>query len=227
MHSGASVNAVTKSGTNLFHGDLFEFVRNHRFNATNPFNAIDPGDRRAAGRRPEPQPVRRHVRRPDRDRPPVLLRRATRARDCARRRRTCSPSCRRRRCWRATSRSTRRPQCNTPAPCNLRAPFVNNRLDPALVQPGGAEASPRVCRRRPTRAAACTYSRSRPQDEAQYIGKVDVQLSQNHSLFGRYMLTTQSSGRRRWSCSRRTSWCRAWAAATTWRTRSRSATRWC
>ena len=37
MHSGASVNAVTKSGTNLFHGDLFEFFRNHRFNATNPF----------------------------------------------------------------------------------------------------------------------------------------------------------------------------------------------
>ena len=39
FHSGASVNAVTKSGTNLFHGDLFEFVRHHRFNATNPFNA--------------------------------------------------------------------------------------------------------------------------------------------------------------------------------------------
>src|SRR5262249_37651821 len=28
MHSGAAVNSVTKSGTNAFHGDLFEFVRN-------------------------------------------------------------------------------------------------------------------------------------------------------------------------------------------------------
>ena len=28
MHSGAAVNGVTKSGTNDFHGDLFEFVRN-------------------------------------------------------------------------------------------------------------------------------------------------------------------------------------------------------
>ena len=64
MHSGASVNVVTKSGTNPFHGDLFEFVRNHRFNADRiPSHAIDPGPRQATGRRPEPQPVRRHVRR--------------------------------------------------------------------------------------------------------------------------------------------------------------------
>jgi hypothetical protein len=48
MHSGASVNAVTKSGTNLFHGDLFEFVRDHRFNATNRFNTVNPVTRERA-----------------------------------------------------------------------------------------------------------------------------------------------------------------------------------
>src|SRR5436190_4959883 len=40
MHSGASVNAVTKSGTNTFHGNVFEFVRDRRFNAASPFAAV-------------------------------------------------------------------------------------------------------------------------------------------------------------------------------------------
>src|SRR5437667_890367 len=42
QHSGAQVNSVTKSGTNAFHGDLFEFVRNDLLNATNYFAAVDP-----------------------------------------------------------------------------------------------------------------------------------------------------------------------------------------
>jgi hypothetical protein len=37
QHSAGTVNAVTKSGTNDFHGDLFEFVRNGALNARNAF----------------------------------------------------------------------------------------------------------------------------------------------------------------------------------------------
>ena len=37
MRSGGVVSSVTKSGTNEFHGDLFEFVRNYKFNARNFF----------------------------------------------------------------------------------------------------------------------------------------------------------------------------------------------
>jgi hypothetical protein len=38
-HSGAQVNSVTKSGTNSFHGDAFEFFRNGNMNARNFFSA--------------------------------------------------------------------------------------------------------------------------------------------------------------------------------------------
>jgi len=42
QHSGAQVSAVTKSGTNDFHGSLFEFVRNDLLNATEYFARVDP-----------------------------------------------------------------------------------------------------------------------------------------------------------------------------------------
>jgi hypothetical protein len=42
MHSAGAVNAVTRSGTNAFHGDVFEFLRHHAFNATDPFGTRGP-----------------------------------------------------------------------------------------------------------------------------------------------------------------------------------------
>jgi hypothetical protein len=39
-NSGATVNVITKSGTNSFHGSLFELVRNNDFDARNFFNVV-------------------------------------------------------------------------------------------------------------------------------------------------------------------------------------------
>src|SRR4029450_8112086 len=39
VRAAGTVSLVTKSGTNDFHGDLFEFVRNGSFNARNAFAA--------------------------------------------------------------------------------------------------------------------------------------------------------------------------------------------
>jgi hypothetical protein len=42
VHAGASIEAVTKAGTNSFHGDAFEFLRNNALNAQNFFTNASP-----------------------------------------------------------------------------------------------------------------------------------------------------------------------------------------
>jgi outer membrane receptor protein involved in Fe transport len=37
---GGGINAVTRSGSNAFHGDAFEYYRDNDFGATNPFNTL-------------------------------------------------------------------------------------------------------------------------------------------------------------------------------------------
>lgn len=49
-NAGAVVNVVTKSGTNQWHGDAFEFIRNRVFNAKNYYaNTVDPLKRNQFG----------------------------------------------------------------------------------------------------------------------------------------------------------------------------------
>jgi hypothetical protein len=45
-HSGATVSSVTRSGTNTFHGDAFEFLRNSALNGTDFFSTAKDGLKR-------------------------------------------------------------------------------------------------------------------------------------------------------------------------------------
>ena len=66
---------------------------------------------------------------------------------------------------------------------------MNNQIDPALLSP----AAVRIARDLPSSTDPCGrvgVTNPRNITEQQAIGKIDFQLNQNHSLFGRYMATT-------------------------------------
>ena len=185
MHSGASVNAVTKAGTNLQHGDLFEFWRNHRFNATDPFDLADPvtGERPGDGLNRNQYggtiggPIRQ-------DRIFYFFGyQRTNFRNTPSDFESFVPTAR---MLQGDFSLANSGDCG--APVALRAPFANNRVDPALISP----AARAIAAKLPQPEDECgrvQYGRTRPSDENQYIGKVDVQLNPNHSVFARYMLT--------------------------------------
>src|SRR5947207_1254379 len=188
LHAGGTVSVVTKSGTNALHGDAFEFARHHRFNATSPFAGVDP----ATGKRLDDGLVRNQF-------GGVLGGKLVQDKLFF---------------FGAyqTSRSTQTPAdlvafvptaammagdftgltapaCNRGTQVNLRAPFVNNRLAPSQISPAALA----VAKRLPATSDPCgrvTYSSQTKPVETQSIGRIDWQINQNHSLFGRYMLTT-------------------------------------
>jgi hypothetical protein len=181
-----SVSVVTKSGTNLFHGDAFDFARHHRFNAPSYFAAVDP----VTGKKQSDGLVRnqfggtlggpvvrdkvfffgayqgtRSSQAPA-DIIAFVPTAAMRAGDFTE---FASAACNR-------------------AAVTLRAPFVNNRINPAQLSP----AAMAILTRFPAPSDPCgrtTFSRTSKPYEGQTIGKVDWQLTQNQSLFARYMHT--------------------------------------
>jgi hypothetical protein len=186
MHSSASVNAVTKSGTNTFHGDLFEFYRNHRFNAKNRFNAINPRTGERAGDGLSRNQYGGTVGGPVKTDRLFFFGayQGTRLRETPADLFAFVPTAA---MLAGDFTQYASAQCNA-SPVTLRGNFAGNRIDPARLSP----AALRITQHLPTTTDPCgrfTYSQSRPQDEAQYIGKVDLQLTTNHSIFVRAMET--------------------------------------
>ena len=186
MHAAASVNAITKSGTNSFHGNGFEFLRDHRLNATSPFAAIGSDGKRQDDGLKRNQfggtiggPIARDklfffggyqgtaLRFRPSDQIAFVPSAAMLAGDF-----TAFAS----------------PACNNGRQVNLSGGFVGNRINPALFSP----AAMNLARRLPTATDPCgqiTYTTTDDSNEGQGIGRIDYQMTKDHTVFGRYMAT--------------------------------------
>jgi hypothetical protein len=188
FHSGASVNAATKAGTNAFHGDLFEFARHHKFNATNPFNAID----RTTGERAD-DGLKRHQFGGTLGGPVVTDRlfffgayQGTKTEERPSEDVRFVPTAA---MLAGDFTQVASAACTTRGAIALGAPFVGNRIDPALFSPAAVQ----IAQRLPQATDPCgrvSVTNPRSIDELQAIGRVDFQWSQDHTIFGRYMATT-------------------------------------
>jgi hypothetical protein len=176
IYTGATVNAVTKAGTNQFHGNAFEFLRDHSFNAINKFATADDGLNRnqyggtLGGPIKESRmfffgglQVSRNRQRPS-DSTAFVPTAAMRAGDF-----TGAASA----------------ECNAGRALTLPLPFVNNRVDPALFNP----VAMRVLQLLPVATDPCgriTYAVPDNNDEQQVVSRIDWQATKNQRFFGRY-----------------------------------------
>lgn len=179
MRSGAAVNGVTKSGTNAFHGDLFEFVRNNKFNARDYFALKNDGLKRNQFGGTIGGPIRKDkafffagyqgttIRQTPSDTtvfvptPEMLAGDFTLFASAA---------------------------CQNNRQITLRAPFINNRIDPRLMSP----AASKVASKLPKPLDSCgTYKTGNAlhQNELQIPVRVDYQMNAKQSFFGRYIVT--------------------------------------
>jgi hypothetical protein len=187
MHSGASVNAITKSGTNNFHGNGFEFLRDHRFNATNPFAAIDP----KTGKRRDDGLLRNQF--GGTLGGPIVQNKlfffgayqGTATRQTPNANIEFVPTAA---MLAGDFTAFTSPACNGGRQVALRAPFVNNQISPAAFSPAALN----LAKRLPKADNECgqvTYGTKDDNNEGQFVGRGDYQLSANHQMFGRYMAT--------------------------------------
>ena len=172
----SQVSAVTKSGTNEFHGNLFEFARNDLFNAREYFSKTN-------------STLKRHQYGGTLGGPIIgnklfffAAYQTTTVRSDPKNTRDNVPTAA---MLAGDFTAFNSPPC-TSKPVSLGAPFVNNRIDPALFD----SVALKVASRLPSSTDPCgeiTYGSRDIEDHHEFVSKIDYQVSDQHSLFGRYM----------------------------------------
>ena len=186
MHSAASVNAVTKSGTNSLHGNAFEFLRDSRFNApayVAPVGADGNKQKDGLNRNQFGGTIGGPVMRDKLFFFGAYQR--TRARQLANDNVAFVPTAA---MLAGDFTAAASPACNAGRQVALRAPFVNNRVSPTqysaaalkIINSGFIPKSDDQC-------GEIRYSVPLDDNNGQGVARIDFQLNGNHSMFGRYL----------------------------------------
>jgi len=190
MHSGASVNAITKSGANTFSGNLFEFNRDRRFNAIDPFarvvngKQVDDGLSRNQWGGTTGGPIVRdklfffggYQGTNQHQNPQSNI--AFVPTDAM---------------LRGDFRDFASAECNGGTPVTLRAPYVGNQVNPSQFSPAALKLVSYLPKADDQKCGQVTFGIPWDRKMGQAIGRVDYQFSQQHSFFGRYMATFDTS----------------------------------
>ncbi len=177
--SGAWVNSVTKSGTNEFHGGLFEFVRNDLFNARQYFATKGSTLKRNQFGGTIGGPIVRNK---------LFVfggYQGTTTREDPSDTRTFIPTAA---MLAGDFTVFTSPACNGGRQVALRAPFVNNRVDPALY----SRAALNIASKLPTTGSPCgeiSYGVINSRNDGQLVSRLDYQATDKHSIFGRFLST--------------------------------------
>jgi hypothetical protein len=189
MHAGAVVSAVTKSGTNQFHGDLFEFVRNGDFDARDFFASSPDSLKRNQFGGTLGAPILKDklfgffgyqgttIRTAPPSRISFTPTQATMNGDFSQ---LESANCQ-------TSGSAR-----TIVDPSSGQPFANDQVPTSLFNPQALNLLKYV----PVASNPCgqvTYAIPEPQSETQYMGRVDWTQSEKNSFFAHYFFADYSS----------------------------------
>ncbi len=178
QHSSGAVNSVTKSGTNGFHGDLFEFVRNRIFNARNAFASERDGLKRNQFGGVIGGPIIKnklfffggHQSTIQRSEANIIVSYVPTPR-------MLSGD------WTAITA----PECNQGrGTIPLKPPFSDNRINPASFSKAAMTLVTKYLPKPIDECGQTVYGRKENSDEKMTVAKIDYQQSPKHSLFGRY-----------------------------------------